>query len=72
MCYRINFRVLHVLQPRKGTGVFKSFLFGVIKMNEMTESRKLGVSSGSVPDPRFGVVKTYHSDILDIVFGENF
>ena len=41
-------------------------------MNEMTESRKLGVSSGSVPDPRFGVVKTYHSDILDIVFGENF
>ena len=37
-----------------------------------SESRKLGVSSGSVPDPRFGVVKTYHSDILDIVFGENF
>jgi phage anti-repressor protein len=33
-----------------------------------TESKVQGVMMGSVPDARYGSVKTYHSDILDIVF----
>jgi len=32
------------------------------------ESKLHGVMQGEIPDPRFGRVKTYHSDILDIVF----
>jgi hypothetical protein len=32
------------------------------------ESKVHLVMTGEIPDPRFGRVKTYHSDILDIVF----
>lgn len=33
------------------------------------ESAKLKIMTGTVPDARYGQVKTYHSDVLDIVFG---
>lgn len=33
-----------------------------------SESKTLGIGTGSVPDPRFGTVKTYHEDVLRHVF----
>lgn len=33
-----------------------------------SESKKHGIMMGTVPDARHGTVKTYHSDVLDIVF----
>jgi Rha family phage regulatory protein len=32
-------------------------------------SSKLGVQTCSTPDPRFGIVKTYHADVLDEIVG---
>jgi prophage antirepressor-like protein len=32
-------------------------------------SRKLGITIGSVPDPRFGTVNTYHRDVLAEIIG---
>lgn len=33
-----------------------------------SESKTLGIAMGSIPDPRFGTVKTYHEDVLKHVF----
>lgn len=33
-----------------------------------SESKLLGIAMGSIPDPRFGTVKTYHEDVLKHVF----
>ena len=34
------------------------------------ESKSLGIAMGTVPDARYGSVRTYHQDVLDIVFAK--